>query len=165
MTTSRIWFKKSFFFFFFPPHNRSLTPRFYLPRRQVEKVLHRGQSAFQRVEVVKTKPFGSLLITDGLMQSAEDDEYVYHQSLVHPAMAAHPDPKKVFIAGGGEVRCRQTPVRRMLISFFFFSPRVFSFPLRLGLSLSLVERAQATSTVSSMYFSFDLFSRDVLRVG
>ena len=72
-------------------------------RRQVEKVLHRGQSQFQKVEVVKTKPFGRLLITDGLMQSSEDDEYVYHQSLVHPAMTAHPNPKKVFIAGGGEV--------------------------------------------------------------
>ena len=57
---------------------------------------------------MKTKPFGSLLVTDGLMQSSEDDEYVYHQSLVHPVMTAHPNPKKVFIAGGGEVR------------FFFF---------------------------------------------
>ena len=52
---------------------------------------------------MKTKPFGRLLITDGLMQSSEDDEYVYHQSLVHPALTAHPNPKKVFIAGGGEV--------------------------------------------------------------
>lgn len=70
----------------------------------MDEVLHRGQSAFQTVEVVKTKPFGRLLITDGLMQSSEDDEYVYHQCLVHPALAAHPAPKKVFIAGGGEVR-------------------------------------------------------------
>ena len=67
-------------------------------------MLHKGQSEFQTVEVVKTKPFGRLLITDGLMQSSETDEYVYHQSLVHPALAHHPEPKKVFIAGGGEVR-------------------------------------------------------------
>lgn len=69
---------------------------------RVEEVLHRGQSEFQTVEVVKTVPFGSLLITDGLMQSSEVDEYVYHQSLVHPALTAHPNPKKVLIAGGGE---------------------------------------------------------------
>ena len=55
-------------------------------------MLHRGTSKFQTVEVVKTVPFGSLLITDGLMQSSEVDEYVYHQSLVHPALTAHPDP-------------------------------------------------------------------------
>ena len=67
-------------------------------------MLHKGQSEFQTVELVKTKPFGRLLITDGLMQSSETDEYVYHQSLVHPALAHHPEPKKVFIAGGGEVR-------------------------------------------------------------
>ena len=73
-------------------------------------MLHRGTSKFQTVEVVKTVPFGSLLITDGLMQSSEVDEYVYHQSLVHPALTAHPDPKKVFIAGGGEVRFRETRI-------------------------------------------------------
>ena len=91
-----------------PRPRRRRGPRLARRRRrpQVEKVLHRGKSKFQTVEVVNTKPFGSLLITDGLMQSSEDDEYVYHQSLVHPAMAAHPDPKKVFIAGGGEVRPR-----------------------------------------------------------
>jgi len=73
-------------------------------------VLHKGKSKFQTVEVVKTKPFGSLLVTDGLMQSSEDDEYVYHQSLVHPVMTAHPNPKKVFIAGGGEVRFYSDPI-------------------------------------------------------
>ena len=72
--------------------------------RQVEKVLHKGTSKFQTIEVLKTKPFGSMLICDGLMNSSEDDEYVYHQSLVHPVMTAHPNPKKVYIAGGGEVR-------------------------------------------------------------
>ena len=69
---------------------------------QVEEVLYEGASKFQEVEVVRTVPFGSLLITDGLMQSSEADEYVYHESLVHPALAAHACPKRVFIGGGGE---------------------------------------------------------------
>lgn len=65
----------------------------------------------------------------GVLNSAENDEYVYHESLVQvclsqlcrilpagrrsdkpieqlpclqPAMCAHPDPKSVFIGGGGE---------------------------------------------------------------
>ena len=37
---------------------------------QVEEVLYEGASKFQEVEVVRTVPFGSLLITDGLMQSS-----------------------------------------------------------------------------------------------
>lgn len=65
-------------------------------------MLYEGASAFQEVEVVRTVPFGSLLITDGLMQSSEHDEYVYHESLVHPGMTAHPCPRRVFIGGGGE---------------------------------------------------------------
>ena len=34
------------------------------------------------------------------VQSAEADEYVYHELLVHPAMLLHPNPKTVFVAGG-----------------------------------------------------------------
>lgn len=38
----------------------------------------------------------------GVLNSAENDEFVYHESLVQPAMCAHPNPKTVFIGGGGE---------------------------------------------------------------
>jgi len=37
---------------------------------------------------------------DGKLQSAEADEFAYHESLVHPAMLLHPKPKTVFICGG-----------------------------------------------------------------
>ena len=69
---------------------------------RVDEVYHRGKSEFQEIEVVQTHAFGKLLITDGLMQSSEHDEYVYHESLVHPALTAHGNPKRVFIGGGGE---------------------------------------------------------------
>merc|ERR1719491_2588639 len=39
---------------------------------------------------------------DGLLQSTQLDEFVYHESLVHPAMLLHKNPKKVYIGGGGE---------------------------------------------------------------
>lgn len=29
------------------------------------------------------------------VQSAQLDEFIYHETLVHPAMLAHPDPKRV----------------------------------------------------------------------
>lgn len=41
-------------------------------------------------------------MTDGLLQSTECDEHVYHESLVQPAMVTHGNPKRVFIGGGGE---------------------------------------------------------------
>eukprot|EP01104_Vermistella_antarctica_P009442 TRINITY_DN2430_c0_g1_i1.p2 TRINITY_DN2430_c0_g1~~TRINITY_DN2430_c0_g1_i1.p2 ORF type:complete len:264 (+),score=59.28 TRINITY_DN2430_c0_g1_i1:181-972(+) len=36
------------------------------------------------------------------MQSAEADERLYHESLVQPSMLLHPNPKTVFVGGGGE---------------------------------------------------------------
>lgn len=41
-----------------------------------------------------------MLLLDGKVQSAEADEFVYHELLVHPAMLLHPNPRKVFICGG-----------------------------------------------------------------
>ncbi|WP_264325074.1 fused MFS/spermidine synthase [Romeriopsis navalis] len=57
---------------------------------------------FQAVEYVETTAFGHALVLDGLMQSAELDEHLYHEALVHPAMFLHPCPKRVLIIGGGE---------------------------------------------------------------
>jgi len=60
------------------------------------------RSKYQRIEVVDTEEFGRVLVLDGFVQSTELDEHVYHESLVHPAMVLHPDPKRVLILGGGE---------------------------------------------------------------
>jgi len=60
------------------------------------------KSEFQRVQVIETVPFGKTLVLDGKTQSALKDEYVYHESLVHPVMLAHPNPKSVYVGGGGE---------------------------------------------------------------
>mmetsp|Transcript_16477 Transcript_16477/g.49344 ORF Transcript_16477/g.49344 Transcript_16477/m.49344 type:complete len:315 (-) Transcript_16477:353-1297(-) len=65
-------------------------------------ILHAGKSKFQDVELIETGPFGKVLLLDGKVQSAEADEHVYHECLVHPALLHHPNPKSVFIMGGGE---------------------------------------------------------------
>eukprot|EP00967_Tisochrysis_lutea_P117115 scaffold189208_cov33-Tisochrysis_lutea.AAC.6 len=51
---------------------------------------------------VDLEPFGRTLLIDGLIQSCQCDEFVYHECLVHPALLAHPCPKSVYIGGGGE---------------------------------------------------------------
>ncbi|CAM9577919.1 unnamed protein product [Chrysoparadoxa australica] len=66
-------------------------------------ITHDTQSEFQLVQVVETKPFGKTLVLDGKTQSAQMDEFIYHESLVHPAMLLHPCPKKVYVGGGGEL--------------------------------------------------------------
>ena len=68
----------------------------------VRSVLYDGRTAYQRVQVIETGPFGRSLVLDGKTQSSEADEWVYHEGLVQPAMLAHPAPRRVLIAGGGE---------------------------------------------------------------
>lgn len=69
---------------------------------QVRKVLYSGETAYQKVEVLESSVFGRSLILDGKTQSTERDEHIYHEALVHPAMIFHPEPRDVFIGGGGE---------------------------------------------------------------
>ena len=42
------------------------------------------------------------VLLDGWLQSTSHDEAAYHEGLVHPALFAHSDPKRVAIIGGGE---------------------------------------------------------------
>jgi spermidine synthase len=69
---------------------------------EVTRVLYRGKTAFQEVEIVETRPYGLALLLDGAPQSATADEFIYHEALVHPALVAHPEPRRVLVAGGGE---------------------------------------------------------------
>ena len=57
---------------------------------------------FQDVDILESHSMGTLLVLDGKIQSAEFDEYVYHEALVHPVMVAHPNPRRILILGGGE---------------------------------------------------------------
>jgi len=68
----------------------------------IKERIYSGRSKFQAVEIINTDSFGICLVLDGKIQSSEADEFIYHEALVHPAMLTHPQPERVFIAGGGE---------------------------------------------------------------
>jgi spermidine synthase len=68
----------------------------------IRRTLHSERSEFQEIDVVESEDYGRMLILDGKVQSTVRDEYIYHESLVHPAMVAHASPKEVLILGGGE---------------------------------------------------------------
>ncbi|MFW6055682.1 MAG: polyamine aminopropyltransferase [Chloroflexota bacterium] len=78
-----------------------LTPDLGMVHR-VETILYTGRSAYQGIEVMRLRSFGTCLVLDGKIQSSEADEFIYHEALVQPAMMSHPNPRSVLIAGGGE---------------------------------------------------------------
>ena len=69
---------------------------------RVKRSLYAGKTAYQEVEILETETLGRSLILDGKTQSTTVDEHIYHETLVHPAMLLHPNPRTVFIGGGGE---------------------------------------------------------------
>jgi len=68
----------------------------------LEQMMFKGKSKFQDVWCIKTAPFGKVLVLDGKTQSAQADEKIYHECLVHPPMLMCENPRTVFIGGGGE---------------------------------------------------------------
>lgn len=69
---------------------------------QIKKYLVCKKTNYQKMILAETYSFGRCLILDGETQSAEFDEFIYHEALVHPALILHPCPKRVLIIGGGE---------------------------------------------------------------
>ena len=82
-------------------HFEYITPTF-IQGELVEKVLAEGRTKYQKYVIHDTSIFGRTLVLDDKTQSSSLDEFVYHEALVHPSMITHPNPKSIFIAGGGE---------------------------------------------------------------
>jgi spermidine synthase len=68
----------------------------------IDELYYSGRTAFQSVAVLRTSTFGKMLVLDGDTQSSQHDEKIYHESLVHPALAAAADRSEILILGGGE---------------------------------------------------------------
>jgi spermidine synthase len=76
----------------------------------VTGVIATSRSPYQAIEIVELGSYGKALILDGKVQSTTVDEFIYHESIIHPAMLCHPNPRRVFVVGGGE----GAPVREIL---------------------------------------------------
>lgn len=70
--------------------------------RKIKQIIIESKTPYQEYKIVDTKDFGKCLIIDDDLQSAEYDEALYHELLVHPAMLLHENPETVLIMGGGE---------------------------------------------------------------
>jgi spermidine synthase len=68
----------------------------------IRQILFSRQTAFQAVDIYDLETYGKALILDSKIQSSALDEFIYHEILIHPALLIHPDPRRIFIVGGGE---------------------------------------------------------------
>lgn len=63
---------------------------------------HSFETKRATVDFVDTERFGTMFYIDGNLQASVFDEYIYHEFLVHPAMANTERPSRVCILGGSD---------------------------------------------------------------
>ena len=70
----------------------------------IERCFWAGKTQYGDVVIAKSPVYGKLLFIDDELQSAESDERIYHEHLVHPILNATVGTaeKRVLIVGGGE---------------------------------------------------------------
>jgi spermidine synthase len=69
---------------------------------KIKQKVHEEQSEFQHLEIYETETFGYLMVIDGCTMVSTRDNFFYHEMMSHPALYTHPNPKRVWIIGGGD---------------------------------------------------------------
>lgn len=69
---------------------------------RVEETLVTGRTRYQSVDLYRSADHGTLLLLDGELQSASGDEFIYHETLVQPALVRCRAPRNSLVLGGGE---------------------------------------------------------------
>ncbi len=68
----------------------------------VDELLVDHVSPYQKITIFSSLSHGKVLCLDNIVQLTEKDEYIYHETLIHPALLHHDTPKRVLIIGGGD---------------------------------------------------------------
>jgi spermidine synthase len=69
---------------------------------RLTEVLASEKTPFQEIMMMRNKTYGTFFTLDGFVQISERDEFIYHDMIVHPAMAVNPEIRRVLIIGGGD---------------------------------------------------------------
>ncbi|WP_034948434.1 polyamine aminopropyltransferase [Erwinia oleae] len=68
----------------------------------VDNILYREKTGHQDLVIFENAAFGRVMALDGVVQTTERDEFIYHEMMTHVPLLAHGDAKRVLIIGGGD---------------------------------------------------------------
>jgi spermidine synthase len=71
-------------------------------RMAVERVLVHRHTGVQEVLIFENPTLGRVLVLDGIVQTSECDEFIYHEMMTHVPIIAHGAARDVLIIGGGD---------------------------------------------------------------
>ncbi len=69
---------------------------------EIDEVLFEQKTEHQHLIIFNNSAFGRVMALDGVIQTTERDEFVYHEMLTHTPIFAHGAVKRVLIIGGGD---------------------------------------------------------------
>ena len=69
---------------------------------EVSQLVHTEKSDYWDLVIFENPFFGRVLAIDGIIQTTEKDEAIYHEMMAHIPLLAHGDAKSVLIIGGGD---------------------------------------------------------------
>lgn len=74
----------------------------YGQRFRMEKLLHEVRTEHQHLVIFQNPVMGRVMALDGVIQTTEADEFIYHEMLTHVPIFAHGAARRVLIIGGGD---------------------------------------------------------------
>lgn len=74
----------------------------YGQRFSVDEMLFETQTDHQKLVIFRNGKMGTVMALDGVIQTTEADEFIYHEMMAHLPIMAHGNVKTVLIIGGGD---------------------------------------------------------------
>ncbi len=68
----------------------------------LDEVLFEHRTEHQELIIFRNSEFGTVMALDGIIQTTERDEFIYHEMMTHVPILAHGNAKRVLIIGGGD---------------------------------------------------------------
>ncbi|MEC5342943.1 polyamine aminopropyltransferase [Brenneria populi] len=68
----------------------------------IDQVLYHQKTDHQDLIIFENAAFGRVMALDGVVQTTERDEFIYHEMMTHIPLLAHGRAKRVLIIGGGD---------------------------------------------------------------
>ncbi len=82
-------------------HEESLYSDFRA-RLKITRILYDSKTEHQQMVLFEHPRLGKVLTLDGVTQTTEKDEFIYHEMMVHVPILAHGAVRRVLIIGGGD---------------------------------------------------------------
>lgn len=74
----------------------------YYQQLRIDKLYLEQRTEHQHLLIFENSAFGRVMTLDGIVQTTEKDEFIYHEMLAHLPILAHGSAERVLIIGGGD---------------------------------------------------------------